>query len=56
MPDLRNIGECGAAFRVAPTDCGVGLYAGEMINVLRKQDEELMLFRTGRNSEYILYP
>lgn len=26
------------------TDCGVGLYAGEIVNVLRESDDDLMLF------------
>lgn len=25
-------------------DCGIGLYAGEIVNVLREEDSELMLF------------
>ena len=44
LQQIMELRQRGVTQFAVVADCGIGLYAGEMINILREQDAELMLF------------
>lgn len=44
LQQIMTLRQQGVTQFAVVADCGIGLYAGEMVNILREKDEELQLF------------